>query len=75
MSPIKHIRKNLFDVSQAVFGEIAGTTQASVSRWETGEQTPSHTEMLRIREEAKRRGLDWNDLWFFETPPSSTEAA
>jgi transcriptional regulator with XRE-family HTH domain len=74
MSPIKHIRKNLFDVSQAVFGEIAGMTQASVSRWETGEQTPSHTEMSRIRDEAKRRGLRWDDLWFFE-PPSSTEAA
>lgn len=68
MSPIKHIRKNLFDVSQAVFGEIAGTTQASVSRWETGELHPSHVEMSRIRDEAARRGLAWDDRWFFESP-------
>jgi hypothetical protein len=73
MSMIKHIRKNVFDVSQAVFGEIAGTTQASVSRWETGELTPNHTEMSRIRGEAIRRGLTWDDRWFFEPPPLSEE--
>ena len=69
MKPIEHIRKNLFDVSQTAFGEIAGTTQASVSRWEQGSQEPSQSEMERIRNEAVSRGIEWDDRWFFETPP------
>ena len=72
MKPIEHIRKRLFDVSQTAFGEIAGTTQASVSRWEQGTQEPSQSEMQRIRDEAVLRGIDWNDRWFFETPSTST---
>jgi transcriptional regulator with XRE-family HTH domain len=68
MKPIEHIRKSLFEVSQTVFAEIAGTTQASVSRWEQGAQEPSHSELERIRNEAIQRGIDWDDRWFFETP-------
>jgi predicted transcriptional regulator len=68
MNQIVHIRKNVFKVSQSEFGDIAGTTQPSVSRWERGELEPSRTEMTRIREAATSRGLEWNDLWFFESP-------
>lgn len=68
MRPIEHIRKRIFSVSQAAFGEIAGTTQASVSRWESGEQEPDRIEMDRIRSEAQARGLSLQDSWFFETP-------
>lgn len=68
MRPIEHIRKQVFDVSQSVFGEIAGTTQASVSRWEAGEQEPGLEEMARIRTEARTRGIQWDDRWFFEDP-------
>ena len=68
MKPIEHIRKHLFDVSQTAFGEIAGTTQASVSRWEQGSQEPSQSEMERIRNEAVLRGIVWDDRWFFEVP-------
>ncbi len=76
MSAIEHIRKHIFDVSQTVFGEIAGTTQASVSRWESGTQEPSRDEMARIREAACTRGIEWDDRWFFETPaPSEPERA
>ena len=68
MKPIEHIRKSLFEVSQTTFAEIAGTTQASVSRWEQGIQEPSQSEMERIRSEAVLRGIDWDDRFFFETP-------
>ena len=72
MKPIEHIRKCRFDVSQTAFGEIAGTTQASVSRWEQGSQEPSQSEMERIRNEAVLRGIDWDDRWFFEIPTELT---
>lgn len=75
MRPIEAIRKNVFRCSQAAFGEIAGTTQASVSRWETGQQEPSRDEMERIREAARARSLQWHDSWFFEVAPAPAEAA
>jgi transcriptional regulator with XRE-family HTH domain len=70
MRPIEHIRRHVFDLSQAAFGEIAGTTQASVSRWESGNQDPDLEQMARIREAARSRGLPWNDGLFFKTPES-----
>lgn len=75
MRPIEAIRKNVFKLSQAAFGEIAGTTQASVSRWETGHQEPSRDEMERIRSVALERELAWDDRWFFEAAPAPQEAA
>jgi transcriptional regulator with XRE-family HTH domain len=66
--PIEHIRRIVFDVSQAAFAEIAGTTQPSVSRWEQGLQEPDRTEMEKIRQAALKRGLVWDDRLFFEIP-------
>lgn len=74
MRPIEHIRKNIFGASQAVFGDIAGTTQASVSRWESGDQDPDLEEMAKIREAARVRGLVWDDRFFFEVPVIDTAA-
>lgn len=74
MNQIVHIRKRVFDISQNEFAEIAGTTQSSVSRWERGELEPSRAEMNCIRQEAIKRGKDWNDLWFFEAPAQETAA-
>lgn len=68
MRAIEHIRKHIFQVSQTVFGGIAGTTQASVSRWETGELEPGLEDLARIRAEALSRDLPWDDRWFFEAP-------
>jgi transcriptional regulator with XRE-family HTH domain len=68
MTPLEYIRKLIFKASQSAFGEIAGTTQASVSRWENGELEPGHSEMARIRAAANERGIDWDDRLFFELP-------
>lgn len=75
MNPLFYIRKKMFDVSQSAFSEIAGTTQATVSRWEAGELEPGRDEMSKIRDEAAKRGLPWNDRLFFEAPTPSHEGA
>jgi transcriptional regulator with XRE-family HTH domain len=60
------MRRELFQLSQIEFAAIAGVSQATVSRWETGELTPGYEELRRIREEAVRRGIDWDDSLFFD---------
>lgn len=73
-----HIRKRVLKVPQAVLAGIAGTTQGTVSRWEAGKLEPTREQMSRIRDEAKRRGLDWKDDWFFDAesiPEDTAEAA
>ena len=67
MRPIEHIRRNVFKSSQTAFADVAGTTQATVSRWENGELEPGREEMARIRNKAIEAG-EWDDRWFFEVP-------
>lgn len=67
MSNVRHIRQSIFGLTQREFAEVAGVTQASVSRWENG-TAPSHPEMQAIRDAAIGRGIPWDDRWFFETP-------
>jgi DNA-binding transcriptional regulator YiaG len=71
MGPIEHIRKNVLDLSQVELAAIAGTTQATVSRWEAGQLEPSRAELARIRSAVMERGLPWDDCWFFEAPVSA----
>lgn len=68
MTPIAYIRTKVFDLRQTPFAEVAGTTQATVSRWENGELEPSRDNLDRIRGAALERGLPWDDRWFFEVP-------
>lgn len=68
MNPMPLIRKTILDISQAELAAIAGTTQATVSRWEKGELQPDRTQLARIREAAMSRGVAWDDAWFFEMP-------
>lgn len=74
MSAIRHIRKDVFDVTQAEFAALAGVSQGTVSRWEAG-VAPSLAEMQAIRAAAAERGIEWNDAWFFETPTPSEAPA
>jgi DNA-binding transcriptional regulator YiaG len=69
MTPIYYIRKYVFRLSQSAFSEIAGVTQATVSRWETNELEPDRQAMNLIREAALQKGLSWDDKLFFEIPP------
>lgn len=74
MNPLQHIRKSILDLTQAEMAEIAGVRQATVSRWEHGELEPSRDELDRIRTEALKRGVEWDDKWFFEASPSSPKS-
>lgn len=69
MNVIKHIRARVFDdITQAAFAEVAGVTQATVSRWENGEFEPNRDDLDRIRRAAMEQGKTWEDRWFFEVP-------
>ncbi|QNQ39384.1 helix-turn-helix domain-containing protein [Brucella intermedia] len=68
MNTLRHIRKNVFKLTQAEFSALAGVTQATISRWENG-VAPSLDEMKAIRAAASDRKLRWDDAWFFEPPP------
>lgn len=70
MTPLLQIRTNVFGVSQSEMAEIAAVTQATISRWETGHHEPDRDALARIRDEAHKRRLPWDDSWFFD-PPSS----
>ncbi|TPJ75804.1 helix-turn-helix transcriptional regulator [Mesorhizobium sp. B2-6-3] len=74
MSAIRHIRLEVFGVTQADFAVLAGVTQATVSRWEAG-VAPSLDDMRAIRGAAIQRGIQWNDAWFFEIPTAAEDAA
>ncbi|MBW7968139.1 helix-turn-helix transcriptional regulator [Bradyrhizobium sp. BR 10289] len=62
---MKHIRSAIFRITQIEMAEIAGVEQPTVSRWEKGTHEPSLTNLERIRAEAVRRGLAWDDGLFF----------
>lgn len=62
-------------MSQAELAAIAETTQATVSRWESGQLEPSRVELSRIRKAVIETGKPWNDTWFFEAPAPAIEIA
>ena len=69
MNTIRHIRTNIFGVSQTAFAKIAGVKQASVSRWESSSNSsaPTLAEMAAIRAAALDKGLNWSDSYFFQS--------
>lgn len=68
MDPMLHIRKHVFRISQMDMAQIASVSQGTVSRWETGGPPPDRDVLARVRSEARRRKVKWDDRWFFETP-------
>lgn len=75
MENLRRIRKQLFRVSQVEFAEIAGVTQATVSRWETGILAPGLVELDRIRSAAKARRIKLRAEDFFAEPSAEGAAA
>jgi transcriptional regulator with XRE-family HTH domain len=75
MNPMIHIRKTVLKMSQRELAAISGVTQTTVSRWEAGSLEPSREEMVKIRDEARRRRVKWSDRWFFESPVEQARAA
>ena len=49
MKAITYIRTSVFKQTQREFGQLAGVSQGTVSKWERGELQPSHPEMTKIR--------------------------
>lgn len=65
MNAIKHIRKNVFEMTQAQFAEAVGVMQSTVSRWENGVE-PDRADLVAIRSVAMDRGFpDWSDDLLF----------
>jgi transcriptional regulator with XRE-family HTH domain len=65
MNAWQTIRVKVFRCSQIEMAEIAGVRQSTISRWENGLLVPEHTALKHIRNEAARRGIVWDDKWFF----------
>ena len=72
MNKIRHIRTRL-GLSQLDLAEITGVSQATVSRWDSGELQPRLEDLTRIREFALTNGLDWRDAMLFEPVTQQTE--
>ncbi len=66
MNSMKRIRLQVFSATQVEMAAIAKVGQGTVSRWEAGKRRPALPVLRRIRAEALKRGLKWNDSWFFE---------
>lgn len=71
MTPLLHIRKNVFRLSQAAFAVALDVSQSTISRWERGELEPSRPEMAAIRELAQEQNTEWQDQWFWEVPEAA----
>jgi hypothetical protein len=67
----RHVRICVFQMKQIDYAEMLGLEQAAVSFWETQGRFGSFESMVKVRTEALKRGISWNDLWFFEVPPDA----
>ena len=78
MTPIQRIYAGLgFNEKsrQSEFAELAGVSQATVSRWLNGEDEPRLERIIRLRERAKKLGYPWCDAWIFEAAKRSGKGA
>lgn len=74
-APMFLIRKTVFDISQEQMAVITDTSQATISRWESGELEPDRKQMDAIRAAALARDLPWKDEYFFNADAIPQERA
>jgi hypothetical protein len=69
---IRHLRVNVFQTSQPVFGAIGGGVGVStVSRWENGDIMPNTLQLQRIKRFAEASGLPWDERWLVSPPETA----
>lgn len=69
MSPLKHIRLAMLDMTQVDLAARLGVRALAVSRWETGARAVPHERVRPIlRALFEERGLAWHDSLLFEVP-------
>ena len=67
-SPIRWVRKRVFNVTQDAFASICGVSRPRVSRYENGAGNPPFEVMANVRQSAREKGLEFSGDWFFEVP-------
>ncbi len=65
MNRMKHIRTNVFEVSQSRFARIVAVNQSTVCRWETGELEPDRFDLQNIKDYARVKNIPFSVEWFF----------
>lgn len=72
-TPAEFIRKKVFGIeTQTEFASLMGYSQAHINRLENG-YALSREAQDRIRALAKKKGIDWDNNWFFEVPVEAAE--
>ena len=67
-NPVRYVRLAVFRCSTiSDFAREIGANRVNASRWESWGHFP-YSAMLKIRKLAKKRGLNWDDSYFFEVP-------
>jgi hypothetical protein len=69
ITPARYIRERVFHIeTQTEFGELIGHHPSVICRFECGVRPLTRRAQESIRAAAKKRGIKWNDRWFFEVP-------
>jgi transcriptional regulator with XRE-family HTH domain len=69
-----YLRKTVLKVTQSEMARITDASQATVSRWESGELEPDRRQLQAVRDAALAAGADWSDSWLLEAPKTDVAA-
>jgi transcriptional regulator with XRE-family HTH domain len=75
VNQLKHIRVAVLDMTQAAFADLVGVSQATISRWEQGEGSPTLDHLQLIRAEFFRRRIPWREASLFNAAQPSPRRA
>jgi len=66
MINLRAIRRDILGLTQTQLADALNVSQAAISRWESGKDSPAYEKLQRIRSYAIGTGVHWNDAWFFD---------